>query len=263
MEEDIAKLDLKLHARHAKELSSLGDDREESSSGLDRVITALSGVSASGGPPQMQKPTKAQKRRDKRAQQEVEREQKIKEEQNNVVSDRVIENQQLEVKLRPLGFTLKEIKPDGHCLYRAVEDQLSLYPGTCLQSSFQELREVAASYMRSHVEDFVPFIVTEDDDGEESQEARFERYCQEVEGTATWGGQLELDAIAHSLQKHIVVFSGDLPEVEMGKEYERVPAEGNESVNPSLRLSYHRHAFGLGEHYNSVVPLVSSSLQSN
>ncbi|KAI5079337.1 hypothetical protein GOP47_0004816 [Adiantum capillus-veneris] len=259
VEEEIAKLELKMQARHTKELSDLAD---ENNSGLDGVTIALNGGLMVGGPSQLPKPTKAQKRRDKRAQQEVEREQKIQEEQGNVVSSRMLENQQLERKLRPLGLTLKEIKPDGHCLYRAVEDQLALYPRACRQSSFQELREVAASYMRSHSEDFIPFIAAEDD-GEANQGTRFEMYCREVESTASWGGQLELDAIARSLQKHIVVFSADLPEVEMGKEFEGISADGVDAGYPTLRLSYHRHAFGLGEHYNSVVPLASNGLLLN
>ncbi|MCO5599161.1 hypothetical protein L7F22_053261 [Adiantum nelumboides] len=257
VEEETAKLESKMQARHAKELSALTD---EINNDLDKVLNALNGGLIIGGPSQLQKPTKAQKRRDKRAQQEAEREQKIQEEQSNVVSSRMLENEQLESKLHPLGLALKEIKPDGHCLYRAVEDQLALYPNVCRQSSFQELREVAALYMRSHSEDFIPFIPAEDD-GEPNQEVRFEMYCHEVESTASWGGQLELDAIARSLQKHIVVFSGDLPEVEMGKEFECISADGAEAANPTLRLSYHRHAFGLGEHYNSVVPLASNRLQ--
>ncbi|KAH7283689.1 hypothetical protein KP509_34G019600 [Ceratopteris richardii] len=253
VEEEIAKLQLKMQSRHAKELAEFPNVND---SDVDSITRALNGGLTVGGTSHVQKPTKAQRRRDKKAQQEVEREQKILEEQANIVSDRVLENQLLERKLRPLGFTLKEIKSDGHCLYRAVEDQLALYPHVCQQSTFQELREVAASYMRSHPEDFIPFIASEDDS--EGNQDRFERYCHEVEATASWGGQLELDAIARALRRHIIVFSANLPEVEMGKEFERISADPGVTVNPTLRLSYHRHAFGLGEHYNSVIPLVSS-----
>lgn len=70
---------------------------------------------------------------------------------------------------------------------------------------------------------------------------------REVEATASWGGQLELGALAQALKKHIVVYSASGPDVEMGKEYV--------SENLILRISFHRHAFGLGEHYNSVVPV--------
>jgi OTU domain-containing protein 6 len=72
----------------------------------------------------------------------------------------------------------------------------------------------------------------------------FERYCHEVASTAAWGGQLELGALAHALRRRITVYSARLPAVEMGGEY-----GGREP----LLLAYHQHAYGLGEHYNSVV----------
>eukprot|EP00249_Psilotum_nudum_P018245 c26711_g1_i1 orf=295-1317(-) len=257
-EEDIAKIDMKMRARHAKELESLGfssDDGKESN-GLERLVKAIAGISTLGGN-KSQRSSKGQKWRERRAQQEAQREQRIEEEQNSVVSERTIENDHLEQKLHPLGLVLKEIKPDGHCLYRAVGDQLSLYPDLCPQLSYQQLREMAAAYMRSHVEDFMPFIGAENGDTVQTRgnlDAAFQKYCEEVESTATWGGQLELGALAHSLRKHIIVFCGDSPNVEMGKEYECDTFEDGLASNPSLRLSYHRYAFGLGEHYNSVVP---------
>lgn len=58
--------------------------------------------------------------------------------------------------------------------------------------------------------------------------------------------------LTHCLKKHIMVFSGSFPDVEMGKEYKS--DEGEVAFRSSIVLSYHRHAFGLGEHYNFVVP---------
>ena len=77
----------------------------------------------------------------------------------------------------------------------------------------------------------------------------FERYCRGVEATAAWGGQLELRALAHVLRRRIVVYSAHLPTVEMGEEY-RVDDDA-----PPLRVAYQQHAYGLGEHYNSVAPV--------
>eukprot|EP00246_Nothoceros_aenigmaticus_P013224 TRINITY_DN4469_c0_g1_i1.p1 TRINITY_DN4469_c0_g1~~TRINITY_DN4469_c0_g1_i1.p1 ORF type:complete len:318 (-),score=74.52 TRINITY_DN4469_c0_g1_i1:263-1216(-) len=250
-EEEIARLDVKLKARQAKELASLGFSGDESKDGdgLDTLVKAIAGVST-GKANQAAKPSKGQKWRERRALQEAEREQRIQEEQNNIVSERKLEEEELQRKLQPLGFGLKEIKSDGHCLYRAVEDQLALHPDVAPQHSFTALRSLAAAYMRAHPDDFVPFIVGENSDtAGESVEERLERYCVDVESTASWGGQLELGALSHSLRKHIVVYSTNLPDVVMGKEY----GEGLESI--IIRVSYHRHAFGLGEHYNSVVPI--------
>jgi OTU domain-containing protein 6 len=81
---------------------------------------------------------------------------------------------------------------------------------------------------------------------------RFERYCHGVEATAAWGGQLELRALAHVLRRRICVFSAHLPTVEMGEEYGE--ACGGP---PPLRVAYQQHAYGLGEHYNSVAALTA------
>lgn len=46
---------------------------------------------------------------------------------------------------------------------------------------------------------------------------------------------------------HIVVYAAGMPPLELGAEH---AAAGR----PTLRLCYLRHAYGLGEHYNSVGP---------
>jgi len=261
-EEEIANLDAKIRARHAKELASLGYKSEDGrdSNGIDNLVKAIAGISVTSTS-QSVKPSKGVQRRAKRAQQEAEREQRIQEEQYGTISDRVLENQQLQQKLQPLGLSLNEIKPDGHCLYRAIENQLSLHPGLPCKFSYQELREMAAAYMRSHAEDFLPFYLSESDIDTESDESlheRFEKYCRETESTAAWGGQLELRALTHSLRKHMVIISGNCADIEMGKEY-KSEKEGGLSYNPSIMISYHKHAYGLGEHYNSVVPVQSNT----
>ncbi|KAG9451304.1 hypothetical protein H6P81_011269 [Aristolochia fimbriata] len=259
VEDEVSQLSVKLRAKHADELAALGyksdKNNMDNKSDINSLAMAIAGVSVSGQG-DTSKPSKSLKRREKRAQQEAAREQRIREEQSNIVSDRMIENEELERKLKPLGLTVNEIKPDGHCLYRAVEDQLSRQPGSSLYN-YQDLREMAANYMRRHTSDFLPFFLSDkeieaDSDSESSLMEKFENYCREVESTAAWGGQLELGALTHCLKKHIVIFSGSFPDVEMGKEY--IPESSSGPANPSIMLSYHRHAFGLGEHYNSVIP---------
>ncbi|XP_057964804.1 OVARIAN TUMOR DOMAIN-containing deubiquitinating enzyme 5 [Malania oleifera] len=256
VEEEISQLSSKLKQTHAEELASLGycSSNGKEKTDLDNLVKAIAGVSVATHADHS-KPSKSVKRRGKRAQQEAEREQRIQEEQSSIVSDRIIENEKLERKLEPLGLTVNEIKPDGHCLYRAVEDQLTLLSCGSPPYTYQELREMAASYMRKHASDFLPFFLSEsaaEENSENSLTDRFENYCREVESTAVWGGQLELGALTHCLSKHILIFSGSFPDVEMGKEYKFDATTGK--TNPSIMLSYHKHAFGLGEHYNSVVP---------
>eukprot|EP00850_Spirogloea_muscicola_P006415 SM000030S11424 [mRNA] locus=s30:676859:678218:+ [translate_table: standard] len=265
---------------------------------MDAVVKAMAGVTTAISGREEGRVSKAQKRKDKKLQQEAEREQRIAEEQSDVVSERALEHQRLRSKLevaaaaapwlsscdpshehahvvfltaadvmaavvlaQPLGLAVKEVKPDGHCLYRAVEDQLGLEGGDSGSSGdYLSLRRVAAGYMREHPDDFVPFVhgeLGQEDgardsssaaNGDESTEM-LESYCRSVEGTAAWGGQLELGALAHALHRRITVYTADGPEVEMGEDYGKGAA-----ARPPVRLSYHRHAYGLGEHYNSVVP---------
>lgn len=251
VEDEISRLTSQLEAKHSEELSSLGYNSSNNSErdNLESLVKAIAGISTNSKnePP---KPSKGARRRGKRAQEEAAREQRIQEEQNTIISDRMVENEKLEEELKPLGLTINEIKPDGHCLYRAVEDQLSLHSKSASPHSYQELRVMAAKYMREHASDFLPFFLSESKielDSDCTPLEGFEKYCEEVEKTASWGGQLELGALAHCLKKHFLIFSGSFPEVEMGKEYKS-------DENPSILLSYHRHAYGLGEHYNSIVP---------
>lgn len=240
-----------LKERQANELASLGYKKEQGN--LNNIVDAIAGISVTTQA-ENSKRGKGARNREKRAQQEAAREQRIQEEQSQIVSDRTIESEKLEKKLGPLGFTINEIKPDGHCLYRAVEDQLALHAGGSSPYTFQELRKMVADYMRKNVSEFLPFYLSENMENGESDDAteRFESYCKEVESTAAWGGQLELGALTHCLKQHIMILSGSFPDVEMGKEYKSGNATG--LSNSSIMLSYHRHAFGLGEHYNSIVP---------
>ncbi|KAK9141676.1 hypothetical protein Syun_011076 [Stephania yunnanensis] len=256
VDDEISKLSSSLKEKHAEELASLGynDANAKDNNKLDNLVKAIAGVSVSA-PGEASKPSKSSKRREKRAQEEAARDQRIREEQSNTVSERMIENEKLERKLEPLGLVVNEIKPDGHCLYRAVEDQLAKCSGGSSPYSYQELRTMVAAYMRNHTSDFLPFFLSENKieiDSDESLSEIFDKYCGEVESTAAWGGQLELGALTHCLRKPILIFSGSFPDVEMGKEYK--PNSETSSIKSTIMLSYHKHAFGLGEHYNSIVP---------
>ncbi|XP_057487348.1 OVARIAN TUMOR DOMAIN-containing deubiquitinating enzyme 5-like [Actinidia eriantha] len=257
VEEEISQLSAKLKERQAEELASVGyssSSNGKEKGNLDSLVKAIAGVSVTAQADHS-RPSKSVKRREKRAQQEAAREQRIQEEQSNIVSDRMIEEEKLEKKLEPLGLKINEIKPDGHCLYRAVEDQLAFLSGGSSPCTYQELREMVAAYMRKNASEFLPFFLSEnltDGNSDSSLAERFENYCREVESTAAWGGQLELGAMTHCLKKHIMIYSGSFPDVEMGKEYKSDTGTG--LSNSGITLSYHRHAFGLGEHYNSVIP---------
>ncbi len=69
----------------------------------------------------------------------------------------------------------------------------------------------------------------------------FVSYVDQVENTKTWGGQLELRALARLLRRRIEVVQAEGPAVILGEEFDQ----------DAFVLTYHRHMYGLGEHYNS------------
>ena len=83
----------------------------------------------------------------------------------------------------------------------------------------------------------------------EEADQHYEEYCDKIEETAAWGGQIELQALAQAIERHIQVHCAGLPLVEQGVEYK--------GKHPPLQICYLRHAYTLGEHYNSVEGVAS------
>ncbi|XP_058260400.1 deubiquitinase OTUD6B isoform X2 [Hemibagrus wyckioides] len=240
--EDITKLEAELNQKHENELRQLHTSTAEVK--VEEVTDAVEEMNVSGGEQADIKQTrisKAQKRRDKKAAQEKERENRIAEaEVENLLGSRHQEGLKLQQKLAEKQLQIKEISSDGHCMYRAVENQLT---GRSCSMGIQELRVQTAQYMRSHEDDFLPFL-TNPNTGDMYTAEEFEKYCSDVAETAAWGGQLELRALTHVLQLPIEVIQADSPAIIIGEEYDK----------PPITLVYMRHAYGLGEHYNSVEP---------
>jgi OTU domain-containing protein 6 len=117
---------------------------------------------------------------------------------------------------------------------------LLAHRGLC---SLLPLSPSQAAYLRANASRFAPFVPMEDDDGEAGG---LEAYCKRVEGTAMWGGHLELQALAGALQLPVVVYEAAADNF-VAKE------DGCEPDGEPIELSYHRHMYSLGEHYNSVV----------
>lgn len=107
---------------------------------------------------------------------------------------------------------------------------------------------MAAKHLRDHAEDCCPFL------GMLPSDPEFVEYCEKVESVsgAEWGGQLEIRALCESLGRKIMIYAADGPVVAMGEDTVK-----NTALQP-LRLAYHRHYYALGEHYNSVVPIIES-----
>ncbi|KAM9737598.1 deubiquitinase OTUD6B [Menidia menidia] len=245
MTEEIAKLEADLNQKHEEEIRQLKSTADTESSEVEEVANGVETLRVEDGDQQdLKQPrvTKAQKRRDKKAAQVKERESRIAEaEVQNLQGVRHQEGLKLAEKLAGQQLQIREIPSDGHCMYRAVEDQLAqrAKPGPTV--SMKELRSRTAEHMRAHADDFLPFL-SNPTTGELFTPDEFEKYCSDVEHTAAWGGQLELRALTQILQVPIEVVQADSPSVKIGEEYE----------GGLITLVYMRHAYGLGEHYNSV-----------
>ncbi|KAI9684441.1 MAG: hypothetical protein M1829_002251 [Trizodia sp. TS-e1964] len=121
------------------------------------------------------------------------------------------------------------IPPDGHCLYASIADQLC---GLGVQRregyySALDLRLLAAEYILQQRDEFAGFV-----------EGGLEAYVEGVRG-CEWGGEVEILALARALDLTVKV-------VQVGR-VESVGAGKGE-----VWLAYYRHAYGLGEHYNSL-----------
>lgn len=87
---------------------------------------------------------------------EKEREERIAEaEIENLTGARHVESEKLAQILAARQLEIKQIPSDGHCMYRAIEDQLK---GQECPLTVAALRSQTAGYMQSHVEDFLPFL---------------------------------------------------------------------------------------------------------
>ncbi|XP_078543181.1 deubiquitinase OTUD6B isoform X2 [Lissotriton helveticus] len=241
--EDIAKLESELDERHKEELEQLSAKDHEQ----PQVESAANGIEnldldATGLTNTQPRVTKAQKRREKKAAFEKERDERIAEaEIENLSGARHLENQQLSLILAARKLCIKQIASDGHCMYRAVEDQVKERDSSWTVSN---LRRQTAEYMRKHISDFLPFS-TNPSTGDMYTPEAFEKYCDDIESTPAWGGQLELRALSHILKTPIEVVQADSAPIVVGEEYASEP----------ILLVYMRHAYGLGEHYNSVEQL--------
>lgn len=128
-------------------------------------------------------------------------------------------------------------------LNRALADQLQLFNPNSTEDC-NSLRGLAADYLRSHPEEFCPFL------GLELGDAEFETYCDNVASLtkAEWGGQLEIKALSAVLQRPILVYSANAPVL-------RMDDSGGQGDSTPLSVTYHKHYYTLGEHYNSVMPV--------
>lgn len=235
---EIIRLENELEQRQIKEMDEAkenyckvedADETESSSEPID-IVSEFPKLKLS----------KAQKRRDKKSKQEKERELNIKlQEEQNKHGPRNTETLEITSKLKSKKLQLFSIPSDGDCLYKAVSHQLEIMRQTKL--SVNELRNKVANYIRNNKSDFMPFM-SNHNTGDMLSDTEFEEYCDQIEQTKMWGSQLEIKALSNCLMCPIQVIQATGPtSINQGEEFS----------GPPVVITYHRHLYQLGEHYNS------------
>lgn len=247
--EEIVKLEIELEENHNEELNQLkstvvgdGDDNnhfkdnesiDDCEVGINDDLQLNTRIS------------RAQKRRNKKESEAKDREKRIAEQsEKNKDGPRARELGVIKQVLKTMNLKLHNIPADGNCLYLAVNHQLQV--GGRPTQSVNDLRKITADFMRKNKDEFLPFMCNELDESEVVSEEQFESYCKDVATTKLWGGQLELRALSNILKCPIKVIQAAGPPTLQGESFK----------GPELTLTYHRHLYRLGEHYNSTVPVV-------
>ncbi|XP_048748218.1 deubiquitinase OTUD6B-like [Ostrea edulis] len=259
VQEQISQLEKDLQERHDREVREaeeqqaslkIESDNKEQTTGLDNKISGmvedlnLENSDQETSHQESKKISKAQKRRNKKAEADKKRQEEIAQQEiENETGARNMEFQKLRDLLKEQELQIFEITSDGNCMYNAIAHQVNKVGR---QTDCKQLRQQAANYMRENAEDFLPFLTTES--GDIFTDSDFDKYCCDLETTTVWGGHLEIKALSHVLNQPIRVLQSDGPMVTQGEDCHGDP----------VTLVYHRHAFGLGEHYNSVEALQES-----
>lgn len=153
-------------------------------------------------------------------------------------------------------------------LYNAVAHQLKIIGETPL--NFHELRTKTATHLRENMNEFLPFISTSDSDDLLSPE-QYKKYCDDVANSSAWGGAVE---VSYGQMENIIEFcsefycviknSSSLKQLQVLSHVLKCPIEviqasgvpyvigDGYSNEKKMILTYHRHMYKLGAHYNSV-----------
>uniref|UniRef100_A0A1B6EJC5 ubiquitinyl hydrolase 1 n=1 Tax=Cuerna arida TaxID=1464854 RepID=A0A1B6EJC5_9HEMI len=250
VQEEIAKLESEMDQRHEEELAEFSSTTNNAN--ITTVTDSLNNLTVQPEDDEVpgltqHRITKAQRRREKKATQLKQRELSITEQEvQNLQGVRNVEIQKIQEILKKRDLMVYEIPSDGNCLYCAVEHQLQTVKGPTAPS-MADLRHITSDFLRENMDDFLPFL-SHPDTGEILTESQFQEYCDQVADTPAWGGQVELRALSHALKCRIEVIQATGPPMVVGEEY---------PDSHQLTITYHRHMYGLGEHYNSVTQYVA------
>ncbi|KAI8079773.1 uncharacterized protein BX664DRAFT_341423 [Halteromyces radiatus] len=251
------KQQLEIRQYHAKQKgldpNSLDDDNDDDGISLDtlnRLKVEEDPIAPSSSPTvkpmnatPSKKPNRAKLKKERREQEMQRLREEAEKEAENQVDMGQLEIESIRELLVPMKLRVQEITADGHCLYNAIGAQLEKRYNE--KETYQDLRKQTAKYMRQHPDDFIPFLYK--DNGDLFSADDFEMYCNDIESTARWGGQLEILALSNIKQVPIHV-------IQMGAPVIKVNDEIYQDKQP-LKLAYHKHLYSLGAHYNSLLDI--------
>ncbi|KAL2073647.1 hypothetical protein VTL71DRAFT_10973 [Oculimacula yallundae] len=218
---------------------------ETSTNGVSSITETLEKTTVSEPEPSEDgQPRKRNRQKERLARRAAEQEaavEEAKKEAANQPDPKAIERKKMLDQFSKQGLVEKSIRPDGHCLFSAVADQLSQV-GIAIGPEDEDVKEgerykvvrkAAATYIEGHPDDFVAWL-----------EEPLEQYVGKIRDTAEWGGHLELLALAKTYNVQICVLQDGAAQI-------IDPGEDKKEAK-KIWLAYYRHGFGLGEHYNSL-----------
>eukprot|EP00118_Oscarella_pearsei_P010271 m.62433 g.62433 ORF g.62433 m.62433 type:complete len:292 (+) comp35069_c0_seq3:37-912(+) len=235
---ELEKLEKELKERQEREKSEISEVEEKTATPL--VLEASD------------KKSRAQRRKERKSAEAKERMARVlaDEKEDEKTSLRRLERDDLSEILSQHNRSIYEIEPDGNCLYRAIGHQLQLIRAE-KSYSVARLRSMAAEEISTNRDTYLPFLL-DSDESNSSPDEKIEGYCRKLTDTTSWGGHIEIQALCSKLgcAMHVYQASGS-PLVFQQRDDAEDSSSGCQP--PCLYLVYHRHEFGLGEHYNSTV----------
>jgi OTU domain-containing protein 6 len=207
---------------------------------LEKATISEPAASEDGQP---RKRNRAKERLARRAAEQEAAIEEAKKEAANQPDKKTVERTKMLAQFKEKGLVEKGIRPDGHCLFSAVADQLSQHGiplGAETETELKEdqrykvVRKAAATYIEGHPDDFVAWL-----------DEPLDQYVEKIRDTAEWGGHLELLALAKTYNVEICVLQDGIAQtIEPDSKGPKEPEK--------IWLAYYRYNFGLGEHYNSL-----------
>jgi OTU domain-containing protein 6 len=178
---EIEELENGLKQRKDKELDQSDEISDtvnpDNSQETSKVVESLANVKVSKG----------KNRKNKKMELLEQMQREAREEVKSMPNLTDIENAGIEEMAKEMDKKVVQVPADGHCLYYSISRQLDLINNAI---DYKQLRSKTAHYLREHRQDFIHFLVNENQDMMTEEE--YEKYCHECEFGSTWGGQIEV-----------------------------------------------------------------------